>query len=130
MNDKSIRDQSNAPRIDAEEILAGVLEWVGIESPSYDAAAVNRMADRVQHDMGSIGAHMERIPGVDGFGDLLKARTPWGGDGPGILGRSGRRPGGSPGQDEVQRRTTHNRRDHRPKATTARPIVVATGKRL
>jgi len=85
MNDKSIRDQSNAPRIDAEEILAGVLEWVGIESPSYDAAAVNRMADRVQHDMGSIGAHMERIPGVDGFGDLLKARTPWGGDGPGIL---------------------------------------------
>ncbi len=47
MNNKSIRDESNAPRIDAEEILAGVLEWVGIESPSYDAAAVNRMADRV-----------------------------------------------------------------------------------
>jgi len=68
MNDKSIRDQSNAPRIGAEEILTGVLEWVAIESPSDDAAAVNRMADRVQHDMGSIGAHVERIPGVDGFG--------------------------------------------------------------
>jgi glutamate carboxypeptidase len=85
MNDKSNRDRPNVPRIDAEEILAGVLEWVGIESPSHDAAAVNRMADRVQHDMGGIGAHLERIPGVDGFGDLLKARTPWGGDGPGIL---------------------------------------------
>jgi len=85
MNDERSGDQSNEPNIDAEEILAGVLEWVAIESPSDDAAAVNRMADRVQHDMGSIGAHMERIPGVDGFGDMLKARTPWGGDGPGIL---------------------------------------------
>ncbi len=85
MNDKSNRDRPNVPRIDAEEILAGVLEWVGIESPSHDAAAVNRMADRVQHDIGGIGAQVERIPGVDGFGDLLKARTPWGGDGPGIL---------------------------------------------
>ena len=85
MNDEASRDQSNEPRIDPEEILSGVLEWVGIESPSHDATAVNRMADRVQHDMGSIGAHLERIPGVDGYGDLLKARTPWGGDGPGIL---------------------------------------------
>lgn len=85
MNDERSGDQSNEPNIDAEEILAGVLEWVGIESPSDDAAAVNRMADRVQHDMGSIGAHLERIPGIDGFGDVLKARTPWGGDGPGIL---------------------------------------------
>lgn len=85
MNDDRSGNKTNEPRIDAEEILAGVLEWVGIESPSHDAAAVNRMADRVQHDMGSIGAHLERIPGVDGFGDLLKARTPWGGDGPGIL---------------------------------------------
>ena len=85
MNDKSNRNDSNVPHIDAEEILTGVLEWVGIESPSHDAAAVNRMADRVQHDMGAIGAHVERIPGIDGFGDLLKARTPWGGDGPGIL---------------------------------------------
>ena len=85
MSDGSKRRDSNEPRIDAEEILSGVLEWVSIESPSHDAAAVNRMADRVQHDMGSIGAHVERIPGIDGFGDLLKARTPWGGDGPGIL---------------------------------------------
>jgi glutamate carboxypeptidase len=44
MNDTSNRDRPNVPRIDAEEILAGVLEWVGIESPSHDAAAVNRPA--------------------------------------------------------------------------------------
>ena len=85
MNDTSAKDLSNEPHIDAEEILDGVLEWVRIESPSHDAAAVNRMADRVQHDIGSLGAHVERIPGIDGFGDVVKARTPWGGDGPGIL---------------------------------------------
>ena len=68
MNDKSIRNQSNAPRIDSEEILAGVLEWVGIESPSHDAAAVNRMADRVQHDMSSIGAHVDPFQPL---GDVL-----------------------------------------------------------
>lgn len=85
MHEKNNPSPSNEPRIDAEEILSGVLEWVGIESPSHDAAAVNDMADRVQHDMAGIGAHIERMPGIDGFGDILKTRTPWGGDGPGIL---------------------------------------------
>jgi glutamate carboxypeptidase len=28
---------------------------------------------------------IERIPGRDGYGDILKIRTPWGGDRPGIL---------------------------------------------
>ena len=28
---------------------------------------------------------LERVPGRDGFGDVLVARTPWGGEGPGIL---------------------------------------------
>ena len=37
MNDETNRNPSNEPRIDAEEILSGVLEWVGIESPSNDA---------------------------------------------------------------------------------------------
>ena len=38
----------NLPRLDGEEILAGIMEWVRIESPSHDAAAVNRMADHVE----------------------------------------------------------------------------------
>src|SRR3546814_13564885 len=35
--------------------------------------------------MAAIGAWIERTPGRDGFGDILKTRTTWGGDGPGIL---------------------------------------------
>ena len=31
--------------VDTEEIAASIAAWVRIESPSYDAAAVNRMMD-------------------------------------------------------------------------------------
>lgn len=79
------RASTNRDRIDPEEILAGIREWIEIESPSHDAAAVNRMVDRVEGDMRRLGARIERRPGRDGFGDMLIARTPWGGDGPGIL---------------------------------------------
>lgn len=76
---------ANAPKLDAEEILEGVLRWVNIESPSHDGEAVSRMVDQVEKDAAPLGGHIERIPGRDGFGDILKVRTPWGGDGPGIL---------------------------------------------
>lgn len=76
---------TNLPELDAEEILDGILGWVEIESPSHDAAAVNRMVDRVESEARAMGLGIERTPGRDGFGDILKARTPWGGDGPGIL---------------------------------------------
>lgn len=82
MSDSTV---SNEPRIDADEILQGIVEWVEIESPSHDGVAVNRMVDRVHLDMRAVNAHIERTPGRDGFGDILTARTPWGGDGPGIL---------------------------------------------
>src|SRR3546814_10921793 len=36
---------SNLPRIDAEEILAGIAEWVAIESPTGSPAGVNEMMD-------------------------------------------------------------------------------------
>src|SRR3546814_9313947 len=42
------------------------------------------MVDLVERNMAAIGAWIERTPGRDGFGDILKTRTPWGGDGPGI----------------------------------------------
>ncbi len=76
---------SNEPQLEAEEILEGVLRWVNIESPSNDGAAVSRMVDQVEREMAPLGAEIERISGRDGFGDILKVRTPWGGDGPGIL---------------------------------------------
>ena len=75
----------NEPVISAEEIFEGIRQWVSIESPSNDAAAVNRMADQVQASLARLGATIERTPGRDGWGDVLKARTQWGGDGPGIL---------------------------------------------
>jgi glutamate carboxypeptidase len=75
----------NEPQIDAEEILDGIRRWIEIESPSHDAAAVNVMADQVSREMAGIGAQLERIKGSGGYGDILSARMPWGGDGPGIL---------------------------------------------
>ncbi len=76
---------ANVPRIDADEILDGILQWVRIESPSHDGAAVNRMVDKVEQDMRALGAHLERLPGRDGYGDILEARAPWDGEGRGIL---------------------------------------------
>ena len=71
---------SNSPRLDAEEILDGVLRWVDVETPSHDAAAVNRLADQVEEGMAVLGARIARTPGRDGYGDILKARSPWGDD--------------------------------------------------
>jgi glutamate carboxypeptidase len=76
---------SNIPILDQQEILDGIRAWVEIESPTTDAAAVNRMADKVAADYATIGARIERIPGRDGYGDHLLVSSPWGGDGPGIL---------------------------------------------
>ncbi len=71
--------------LNPRDILAGIREWVEIESPTTEPAAVNRMMDLVQRQMEEIGAQVERIPGRDGFGDHLRARSPWGGEGPGVL---------------------------------------------
>ena len=68
--------QSNAPEIDGEEILAGILDWVEEETPSHDGAAVNRLADQVQAVYQALGTVIERTPGRDGFGDILRIRTP------------------------------------------------------
>lgn len=70
---------------DAMEILDGIRQWVEIESPTTEPAAVNRLMDLVEQQLQGPGMHVERIPGCDGRGDHLRARTPWGGDGPGIL---------------------------------------------
>ncbi len=69
---------------DAEEIVAGIAEWAAIESPSFDAAAVNQMMNLAQSAMVRLGATVERMPGAKGFGDVVCARFRWG-EGPGIL---------------------------------------------
>lgn len=80
MNDAA----ANEPRIDPDEILEGIREWVEVETPSGDGAAVNVLVDRVQQQVSQLGMTVERFPGHDGFGDTLKARSPWG-EGPGIV---------------------------------------------
>ena len=77
--------KKNVPIINADEILEGIKSWVEIESPSGNSKMVNRVMDVAQGLAGKIGADIKRIPGKDGFGDILKVRTPWGGDSPGIL---------------------------------------------
>jgi glutamate carboxypeptidase len=71
---------------DAEAMLAGLRPWIECESPTFDAAAVNRMMDLVAHDLAILGAGIERIPGRLGFGDSIRARIPHPRQGePGIL---------------------------------------------
>jgi glutamate carboxypeptidase len=74
---------------DAEEILVGILRWVSIESPTYDPAAVNLIMDQASAELAALGARIERVPGTDGYGDVVKARLEFGdhaaAGGPGIL---------------------------------------------
>ena len=60
----------------SEDLLAELAGWVRTETPTTDAAAVNRLMDRAEADLTEVGAGITRIPGRDGFGDNLVARTP------------------------------------------------------
>jgi glutamate carboxypeptidase len=76
---------ANLPEINAQEILDGIRTWIEIETPSTDGEAVNVLVSKVAGDLAALGASVERVPGRDGYGDHIRARSPWGGDGPGIL---------------------------------------------
>jgi glutamate carboxypeptidase len=56
-------------------LLTELSAWVKIETPTPDAAAVNRLMDVAEAGLAEAGAATTRIPGRDGFGDLLIART-------------------------------------------------------
>lgn len=59
----------------SERILEGLRDWVETESPTDDAAAVNCLMDKAERALRAAGAAVTRIPGRDGFGDLLRARA-------------------------------------------------------
>ncbi len=61
---------------DADAMLRGLRAWVECESPTYDAAAVNRMMDVASRDLVIAGARVERVPGRMGFGDCVRATFP------------------------------------------------------
>lgn len=49
--------RSNA--FNPESILAGILDWVAIESPSHSSAGVNRMVDAVEAELRALGGAIE-----------------------------------------------------------------------
>jgi glutamate carboxypeptidase len=61
---------------DASEIIAGLKPWVCCESPTFDAAAVNRMMAMAARELALLGARVETIPGRMGFGDCVRATFP------------------------------------------------------
>ncbi|MFC4353028.1 M20/M25/M40 family metallo-hydrolase [Fodinicurvata halophila] len=75
--------RSNA--FNPDSILSGLLDWVAIESPSYNREAVNRMVDTVEGELSALGGAIERVDQGQGYGDVLLARFPGQMEGPGIL---------------------------------------------
>lgn len=69
----------------ADDLLAGIRQWVEIETPTTDAAAVNQLVHLVEQQNKAAGAVTTRFAGRDGYGDHLLATSPWGEDEPGIL---------------------------------------------
>ncbi|PWC29107.1 M20/M25/M40 family metallo-hydrolase [Teichococcus aestuarii] len=61
---------------EATALLEGLRLWVECESPTFDAAAVNRMMSLASRDLALLGARVERIPGRMGLGDCVRARFP------------------------------------------------------
>ncbi|KAA0697141.1 M20 family peptidase [Neorhizobium sp. P12A] len=66
----------SAADIDEAALLSELKTWVELETPTRDAAAVNRLADRVEVLAKEGGLIVERIPGTLGFGDILAVRSP------------------------------------------------------
>ena len=62
----------NEPKIDPQEVLDGIVEWVTIESPSHDGRAVNVVVDKVESQFRDLCLTLERTPGVD-----ARARASW-----------------------------------------------------
>lgn len=70
-----------------DEILDGITAWAGVESPTHSVEGVNKMMDLAGEALGELDARVERLPGLDGFGDAVTGRIAGhGGDtGSGIL---------------------------------------------
>ncbi len=71
---------------DTDEMLTGLRPWIECESPTWDAAAVDRMMALAARDLAAAGAEIDMIPGRLGFGGSVRARFPHPDQGkPGIL---------------------------------------------
>jgi glutamate carboxypeptidase len=70
---------------DSATMLDGIRRWVEIETPTEAPERINRLVTLVASGYEALPATLERIPGRDGCGDHLIARSAWGQDAPGIL---------------------------------------------
>jgi glutamate carboxypeptidase len=70
---------------DSRIMLDGIRRWVEIETPTEAPEQVNRLVTMVADGYRGLPAMIERVPGRDGRGDHLVARSSWGQDEPGIL---------------------------------------------
>jgi len=66
----------NDLKFDVDDIINGLQPWIACESPTWDAAAVDRMMDLVAVKCAELGATIERIPGTMGLGGSVRARFP------------------------------------------------------
>ena len=71
-----LSDIAATTELKTDDLVNGVIEWASIESPSLDANAVNRMVDKVKLEFETVGLEIERTPGEDGWGDLIRGRAP------------------------------------------------------
>ena len=70
---------------DCTTMLDSIRRWVEIETPTDVPEQVNKLVTMVADGYRGLPASLERIPGKDGRGDHLVARSNWGQDAPGIL---------------------------------------------
>ncbi len=61
---------------DAAKIAQGIIKWAEVESPTHHTGGVNRMMDLATQDLQGLGGDVERLPGIDGFGDVVISRFP------------------------------------------------------
>lgn len=66
----------NALPFDVDSMVEGLRPWVECESPTHDAAAVDRMIDLAAYDLAAMGATIERIPGRMNCGGCVRATFP------------------------------------------------------
>lgn len=60
-----------AADFDAEELLAGIVSWVEMETPSERPDLIDRLLDHVEARFTGLPVSMRRIPGRDGCGGQL-----------------------------------------------------------
>ncbi|PKP89874.1 MAG: carboxypeptidase, partial [Alphaproteobacteria bacterium HGW-Alphaproteobacteria-16] len=58
-----------------QAIIDKLSDWLKLECPTHDAAAVNAMHDLILRDVVDAPVAVERIPGRDGLGDTVLLRA-------------------------------------------------------